>query len=465
MRRSIMLLLFVSIAAYSQSDWWNDVLIWNFSGGVTSPGTGFQNYDGLYGADGGVYAAAVENRPGNPEGDLIVLRKSYDHGYSWTRQNTITIGQGNHAFTPRIVFCDGGSSVILFAVFSFYNGETAACAYKFGAQNLNLISYSIVDSSYPGMGDIRSLTVNPGCGGYYFVMMETLDNWLFLSASPDADDWSPAQPVAANVSRASATGGAGTNVAVTWYDVYQQAVLCATGSSAGINPPVKVSDAPSDASPIPVWEENGSGSLGIVWRSAAGMVTISISQDNGATWSAPQALAAGAYPFADIFNGTSGVVVSFVSPSGQVFTGSADNLSQASSIVFEQRSDHPAWTQNPAVVRHSGISNGMGLFYLSGDGKDLWFDNSLFGEGIGEAGASPLLLSVVPNPSSGPVAISISPDLSGAEIRVFSLDGRVVWTGATADGGVQFDESLPAGVYTVSARTGGTTVNARMLRL
>lgn len=469
MPRFIILLLAVSPFAAAQSDWGMDVLIWDFPGGITTAGVGYQDYDGLYGADYSVFATAVQHRPGNPNGDLIVLRKSSNNGQNWTRQRTITTGANNHAYTPRVVFCDNGASVLLFFLFSPSGGGSVVRCYKYNAQDLSYISGSTVDASYPGMGNIRSFTVNPGCGGYYHVFMETDDNWLYESISPDGATWSPAAPVAANVRRASAAGGPGTRVAVTWYNTTQQTVTVATGNHNGMGSPVSISSAPSNASPIPVWEESGSELLGVVWHSSSNMVTLATSADNGATWSAPQTLAQGIYPFADIFPGTARVVFSHLSPSGQVYTGSALSLSQAPSMVFEQRNEYQASAEHPAVVRHGVLSTIQGLFYMSSDEEKLWFTNSLFTgieDGAGETPPSPGSLTVTPNPSTGPALIQLEPGSSGSMVTVYSLDGRAVWSGAADHGGIHMSDNLPAGLYTVAAvRADGSTLTARMLRL
>jgi hypothetical protein len=466
MRKTIWILSVVSVAAFSQDCWSNDVLIWGFTGGVTSPGTGYQTHDGLYGAGGAVYAAAVQSRPENPNGDLVVLRKSSDHGYTWTRQITITTGNGNTAFTPRLVFCDGGASVVLFVAFQFYNGETGVYGYKYGAESLNFIDFYTVDSSYPGMEPIRSFTINPGCGGYYYGFMETTDNWLYLSVTQDFDNWSPAQPVAANVVRASATGGPGTRVAAAWYDPYQLATVCVTGASGTMGTPVKVGDAPSGAAPIPAWEEGGSENLGVFWHGSGGSVLFSLSGDYGATWTSPSPLASGVYPFADIYNGSTPVAVCYVGASGEVFTGIAASLAGVGSMSFTQRNDYPAYALSPAVIRQSSESGGTGLMYLSADGVNLWFDNAMFPEGIeGPEQSGEQWISVFPNPSAGTVTIRVFPDGGEASVGVYSLDGRLVWSGSTAGGEISREMNLPAGIYTVSAVRGGSRLSSRMILL
>ncbi len=466
MRKSIWILSIVSVAAFSQNYWSNDVLIWGFTGGITSPGTGYQTHDGLYGTGGDVYAAAVQSRPGNPNGDLVVLRKSSDHGYTWTRQITITCGEGNSAFTPRLVFCDGGVNIVLFVAFGFYNGETGVYGYKYGAESLNFIDFFTVDSSYPGMAAIRSFTINPGCSDYYYGFMETADDWLYLSVSQDLESWSPAQPLAANVVRASATGGPGARAAVAWYDPYQLAAVCATGASGTMGTPVKVGDAPSGAAPIPAWEEGGSETLGLFWHNSGEAVLLSLSGDYGATWTTPSTLASGVYPFADIYNGSTPVAVCYTGASGEVFTGIAASLSGAGSMSFTQRNDHPAYTLSPAVIRQSSESGATGLMYLSADGVNLWFDNAMFPEGIEEPEQpGEGWISVFPNPTAGTVTIRVSPGEGEASVGVYSLDGRLVWSGTTTGGEISSNMGLPPGVYSVCAVRGGSRLSSRMILL
>lgn len=411
MERIAAVMLLTAAVSFCGSDWWNDILIWSFDGGLVSPGDGYQIYDGLYGEDFSVYASAVEYRPGDPTGDRIVIRKSFNNGQTWPAQALITTGNGNVASTPRLVFCDNGESLLLFVTLAFYNGETSVYCYKYSSEELGFITYNPVDHSYPGMGAIRSSTVNPGCGGVYHVLMETEGNWLFISSGTDGVNWSPAQPLAANVIRASASGGAGSKVAVAWYDVFQQAVLCATGDQDGIGTPVVVSPAHSGAAPIPVWENSGAETLGVVWHTAENMVVLSLSEDGGLTWGAPIAISPGAFPFADIYTGSSRAVFSLLSASGEVLVGNTHNLSGAADIVFEARNEHQASTAHPAVVRHGGLSSIQALFYMSETEEELWFDNSMFSEGIGEEDPSPgpVGLFVQPNPSSGPVSITVSP--------------------------------------------------------
>jgi len=467
MHKLIVITMLTAAIALCESDWWNDILVWNFDGGLVSPGYGYQIYDGLYGGDFTVYASAVEYRPGDPEGDRIVIRKSFNDGQTWPGQALITTGSGNVAGTPRIVFCDGGESLLLFVTLAFYNGETVVYCYKYATDGLQIISFSPVDRSYPGMGAIRSSTVNPGCGEGYQVIMETVDNWLFTSSSSDGVNWSPAQPLAANAVRASATGGPGSKVCITWYDIFQQAVLCATGDQGGFGTPVVVSPAHTEATPVPVWESGGAETLGVVWHTAENMVMLSLSEDEGSTWAAPIALSPGSYPFADIYSGSTGVVFSLLSPSGEVLVGSSPSLSEAEGMVFETRNEHPASTTHPAVVRHGGLSSVQGLFYMSENEEELWFDNSIFSEVVDEADPipGPALLSVQPNPSSGAVWIHVPPGQGEARVTVFSLDGRAVWSGSTTGNTVQLGVRLPAGVYMVRAVTGAGSVGTRMLRL
>lgn len=460
-------MLLTAAASFCGSDWWNDILIWSFDGGLVSPGDGYQIYDGLYGEDFSVYASAVEYRPGDPTGDRIVIRKSFNNGQTWPAQALITTGNGNVASTPRLVFCDNGESLLLFVTLAFSNGETSVYCYKYNTESLGIITYNPVDHSYPGMGAIRSSTVNPGCGGVYHVLMETEGNWLFTSSGTDGVNWSPAQPLAANVIRASASGGSGSKVAVAWYDVFQQAVLCATGDQEGIGTPVVVSPAHSGAAPIPVWENSGAETLGVVWHTNENMVVLSLSEDGGLTWGAPIAISPGAFPFADIYTGSSRAVFSLLSASGEVLVGNTQNLSGAAGIVFEARNEHQASTAHPAVVRHGGLSSIQALFYMGETEEELWFDNSMFSEGIVEEDPSPgpVGLFVQPNPSSGPVSITVSPGQGEALLTVFSLDGRALWSGSTTERTVQFGVRLPAGVYIVNAVTGAGSASARMLRL
>ncbi|MFO7625820.1 MAG: T9SS type A sorting domain-containing protein [Candidatus Fermentibacteraceae bacterium] len=467
MHKIIAIVALAAAVALCESDWWNDILVWSFDGGLVSAGNGYQIYDGLYGGDFTVYASAVEYRPGNPEGDRIIIRKSFNNGQTWPAQALITTGDGNVASTPRIVFCDNGESLLLFVTLAFYNGETAVCCYKYATDGLTIITFNLVDRSYPGMGAIRSSTVNPGCGGVYHVLMETEDNWLFISSSSDGVNWSPAQPLAANAVRASATGGPGSKAGVAWYDIFQQAVLCVTGDQDGFGTPVVVSPAHADAAPIPVWENSGAEVLGVVWHNAENMAMLSLSEDEGSTWGSPFALSPGSYPFADIFSGTVRVVFSLLSPSGEVLVGNTQNLSGAGSIVFETRNEHQASTDHPAVVRHGGLSSIQGMFYISATEEELWFDNSMFSEVVEDAYQIPGSpgLSVQPNPSSSVVSITVSPGQGEALVTLFSLDGRAVWSGSTTGHAVQVGVRLPAGVYLVNAVTEEGSTSARMLRL
>jgi hypothetical protein len=467
MYKAIALVVLTAALGFCESDWWNDILVWDFDGGLVSPGDGYQIYDGLYGGDFSVYASAVEYRPGDPTGDRIVIRKSFDNGQTWPSEAFITTGNGNVASTSRIVFCDNEENILLFVTLAFYNGETAVFCYKYSTAGLTFISYSQVDRSYPGMGAIRSSTVNPGCGSAYHVVMETEGNWLFTSSGTDGVNWSPAQPLAANAVRASATSGSGDKVAVAWYDIFQQAVVCATGDQSGLGSPVIVSSGHVGAAPIPVWENSGSETLGVVWHSTENVVMLSLSEDEGLTWSDPITLSSGTYPFVDTFTGSSRAVFSLVSPSGEVLVGNTPNLSEAGSIVFEPRNEHPASTAHQAIVRHGGLSSIQGLFYMNDTEEELWFDNSLFTEGI--AGADPssgsVGLSVLPNPSAGVVSITVSPGQGEALVTVFSLDGRAVWSGSTFERTVQMGVPLPTGVYMVNAVTGAGSASTRMLRL
>jgi len=467
MSKSILLIFILSFTVASQPDAGGDFLIWTFPGGLTSPGIGYQNYDGLYGSDAGVYATAVEHLPGDPAGDRIVIRKSPDNGENWTLSAFTTTGAGNTAYTPRVVFCNDGQQILVFVLLrTAFNTSVVTC-YKYSASTLSYISFADVDKSYPGMGPIRSFTVNPGCGGYYHVIMETDANNLFVSSSSNnGATWSPAAQLASNARRVSATRGPGNSVTAVWYDIDQQAVMCALGNESGYGAPVVVAAAPSNASPIPVWEAGSGGTIGVFWHSSDNMVMLSVSQNEAASWSVPEAIAPGLFPFADIFPGSSRVVVSHITAAGTVYSGTALNLSQTASIEFEQRNDHTAFTEHPAVVRYGSLAAIQGLFYIDSTMENLWFDNSLLtgieGGGLPQEPAEEPI-SVVPNPSRGPALINVFD--SGAVITVYSIDGRIVWQGVAEDGTVLLNEDLPAGVYTVSATMGNSLATTRMLRL
>lgn len=135
-------------------------------------------------------------------------------------------------------------------------------------------------------------------------------------------------------------------------------------------------------------------------------------------------------------------------------------------MSFTQRNDHPAYTLSPAVIRQSSESGATGLMYLSADGVNLWFDNAMFPEGIEEPEQpGEGWISVFPNPTAGTVTIRVSPGEGEASVGVYSLDGRLVWSGTTTGGEISSNMGLPPGVYSVCAVRGGSRLSSRMILL
>ncbi len=384
-------------------------------------------------------------------GDRFIIRKSFNNGLSWTRQNTFS-ATTIQIFSPS--FCIAPSTGNIFVVCSASQGNETSLLIgrEYSYDALFLVQNIDLEFEYPGAGLIRSsFVVANTTSDEVWLFVEDQNDWLYLSRSSDLSTWTPFEPVAVNVSRPSGEVCAEGNVAVTWSQSITGDIMCAVGSIDGsFQPAVTVTtNASTMATPIPAWEHLGEYNLGVIWHSDTGKSYLNLSSDGGETWGEDLFVVNGYYPYIDHFAGTRRMGACAVNEAGDVLVANASNLSALPMAPFTVRSGHQATIDEPAKVAFGQSSYQLALFYLTPTTEDFWFNSSVL-TGIEEGEGHSVSPSVTagPNPSAGSFSVSAAGFFGNAVYGVYSLDGRLITSSTSDTGGVTINGSqLPAGLH------------------
>ncbi len=115
----IAIFAFLTPEASAQYRWGEDRLIAHFDNGVAVTGPGYSSFHCFYGTDSDVFVGIVEDSTSNL-GDRFIIRKSFNNGLSWTRQNTFS-ATTIQIFSPS--FCIAPSTGNIFVVCSASHGN------------------------------------------------------------------------------------------------------------------------------------------------------------------------------------------------------------------------------------------------------------------------------------------------------------------------------------------------------
>jgi hypothetical protein len=459
------------LPAGPEPSWGNDVLVWDMPAISTWIGPGIAYCDGSYTPSGILYAVSCADLAS----DLLPVYSSTDNGNTWHLANFIT-GGGWSIHGPRICISENDTQDYFFV----YVASTSSTSFglpmgfRFTLPDFAFDGFLYLDWSNPACDTIRSVAVaRTPSSGQQWVFADDISNNLFLSISSDeGNTWTPCSLVAKGAARPSATAGPDGTVYVTYQEtVGEGAIKCIAFGADTVS--ATIGTAAQDAAPIPAVEWAGEQLAGIVWHDASNNIMISLTDDKGATWSLPEPVGQGYYPFIDVFPGTRNCAMAYIDQiTSRIKVASATGLLGLASATPVVRSDFVPTLYGPPIVRYGALPGIVALFYMGPGPQDIWYDNSYFlssPESGPDSGAPGL--HIFPNPASGMVSVAFS--LAGGpgqvRLQVFDLGGRVIeslFEGTSSGESLGFSlEGLPAGVYSVVLTTPRSVASQRLVRL
>lgn len=464
---TIFTVILISGFASAQVLWGPDQLIGHFDEGLSSVGSGFSNFDCLYGSNSDVFVAFCEHTT-SASGDKFIIRKSFNNGETWTYQNSAT-GNVNGLVSPGLCTIPGTSLILTCIITRFPSGQHVIDTYRFNYSDLTNSGYSQADFSYSGAGNPEyCFALSNDAAGEVWIFTVDDNNWLFLTRTVDGLSWTPSVPVAANVTRPSGAVAADGHVAVAWVQETTGKVYCTTADVGALfQPAVEVTqNASTDASPVAGWEHIGDENLGILWHSDSGYSWMNTSADQGVSWSSDQQIAQGIYPYMNNFTGTRRMGTCYTTSDGHVMVANSATLSAIPASEFTQRNGNDAYMAGPARTAFGESSGKLAVFYTSPGLNDLWFNSSVF-QGINEGSqtSQPLSVTAGPNPAGEAFSVKASGFTGTVHFTVFSLDGRIQLEENSESGEIVFDSgSLPRGTYSVVAENQGSMASCMVVR-
>ncbi|PIE52938.1 hypothetical protein CSA37_04655 [Candidatus Fermentibacteria bacterium] len=464
---SVFILLVLSARALAQPLWAEDRQVGYFSEGVSSAGPGFPNIDALYGESDDLFVAMVEHST-TTEGDRLYVSKSSNNGIDWTLRKAIT-GGNNNIISPSIVRIPGTELLLTAVITQFPNGQCFVDTYRHNSNSLVYKGHSVADFSYPGAGEPVSCTLLENIpGGEVWAFAVDDNNTLFLTRSGDGITWSSSIPVAANAVRPQAEVSSDGHVAVTWIQPGTGKIFCAVADRYGsFGSAVQVSgSADASASPSVAWEHVGDKVLGIVWHNNQNQCLLSMSTDNGLTWSTPESFGEGFYPCIDRFHGKRRIGACYTKENGDILVAKSVMLSGLPSGNFSVRNTHSAYTGGYSIVKYGATTSQLALFFVSEDEKHIWYNSENWtGTEEENSGTYGLSVSVSPNPAGSIANLSSSGGTGPARYRIYSADGRLAEEAVSVQNQFTLDTSeLPPGMYLVTCEKEGMTASCRMVR-
>ncbi len=468
------LLSIFSQQAFSKTGWANDVLVAHTMEGINITGPGYSNFNCMYNTNDDMLVTFVRHQT-TGLGDILTINKSFNNGYTWPRTNTEVKGGTVRLVSPSFAPIPGTDSLIVAIINDFpeaaYPSQLSTYKYTYST-DVFYHSYSQADYSYPGAGEpISCLLIGNEIAGEVWLFAESDNNWLFLTRSSDGTEWSASVPVSADVVRPSAVVAVDGRVAVTWLEPSTNNIMCSISDvSANFQPAVVVSENASEmASPYVAWEHSGGSNIGIVWHGADDKSYISISQDDGLSWSDGELLGEGdgIYPYINNFPGTRRMGVCYTTLDGNIKVANALTLAAASASTYTVRNHNTAYIGGAARVAYGEEPGQIALFFLSSSTQDLWITSSRFYEsGIEEShGNEEIYVTVTPNPTGGFFTLDTQGFIGNVQFTLYSLDGRVIERSSETNGSFSVDGTqLPAGIYNATASGDGKTISCRVVR-
>lgn len=461
----ISVLPFTAFTSYAQTRWGEDRLVGHFDEGLTQVAAGYSHFDCLYGTGGDLFVAFIAEGT-STDGDLLTIRKSFDDGLTWAYERQVT-GGPNELFSPNACLLPGGDFLLLVTVSYYPGGNSFLDSYRYTYETLSYQGYSQADFSYPGSGNPYScFSVTNEAGGEIWLFVVDDNQWLYLTRSPDGITWTPSVPVAANVERPFAEVSADGHVAVVWSHSTSSDLICTIADSEGnFQPAVTVTEnASTNASAVAGWEHIGEQHLGVVWHNSAGQCFMNISPDGGGSWGPDLFLHNGIYPYIDHFEGTNRMGACMATASSEVVVTSSPSLAALPQSQFTVRSCHQASLGGPPKVVFGGTSGQLALFYLGPGTVDFWFNSSVLLGIEEEEESGQVSVTAGPNPANGHFSVISSGFPGMVHYRVYSTDGRCVYTASDESGGITVSAvDLPAGTYTIVAEDDFSAASCRVV--
>ena len=456
--------------------WTNDELVWDMTTNTTWIGYGYTYCDAVYDQSQQLYVAAIAD--GEVSDTLKICRYINNPPAPGYWRNMVGMAANILLTDPAISLSSYGSDDFITFFCTVDIGE------KGMIQGMRILLPDFIfsailfpDWSNPLAGELRSITVvSFSDGNTQWVFADDVNNRLFLTKSEDAGStWTPSELVAENAARPTASAGPVDRVYVSYQETTgENAIKCLIFYESGVTE-ATVGTGAANSAPIPIAEWQSPQNVGIVFHDQNNSVRLTFSYDFGISWSIPQTIGEGIYPFTDIFPGTNRVCLAYIDvDSSAIRTGAATGLIGLPGADYEIRSDYAVSMAGPPVVRYSLYGTFPGIYallYLGPGPSDLWFDATTL-TGAGSASGiviGQLFLDVSPNPCPGELSVSFGLGVQGhAELGIYSLDGRLVasvFSGTAAGGTSMAGNRLPAGIYSVVLRTGGKMITRRFVRL
>ncbi len=454
--------------------WDDDVLIWDMTENSTWTGPGLTYCTGIFDLEGKQYAAAIIDSTGS-QGNVVKLFSSDDGGDVWLYENWITGGSFTMTDPEMVLSPESPASYLYF----FYTASSPAMVIPIGLR-FSLPDFIVEAGLIPDWpASDTLLSVEAVCHpetGELWVFGDDNNHNINLSRSTDnGDSWTTAELVATDAVLPAAAPGPAGWVYLTYRRVSDNKIMSiAFGETSYYE--TEVADGGDTSAPIIASEQTGTGDISsIIYHDADFNIRMALSDDNGANWSVSSAIAKGYYPFIDVYRQTSRCALAFIDfNTEEIFYASADNLPDLASQVSYVVSDQPVALSGPPVVRYGTRSSEVGLFYMGpGVGgpapQDLWYDNSRHTQSNPETGYIENGLTAVPNPFADYFAIEFGLDEPGeCTLDIYTMDGRLiesVYRGFTTGESLSTGEGLPAGIYNVVLRAGGSITSRRIVKL
>jgi len=456
--------------------WADDELVWDMTTNTTWIGYGHTYCDAVYDPFTQLYAVAIAD--GEVSDTLKICRYINIPPAPGFWKNMVGIA-ANVLLTDPVISLTSYQSDDFISFFYIADiGEKGII------QGMRLLlpdfSFSAIllpDWSNPLAGELLSITVvSFPDGDTQWVFADDVNDRLFLTKSEDAGStWTPSELVAENVTRPTASIGPVDRVYVSYQEtVGENAIKCLIFDDEVVTE-ATVGTGAVNSAPIPIAEWQGPQNVGIVFHDQNNNVKLTVSYDFGISWSIPQTIGEGIYPFVDIFPGTNRACLAYIDvDSSAIRTGAATGLIGLPGADYEIRSDNAVSMAGPPVVRYSLYGTFPGIYallYLGPGPSDLWFDATTL-TGVESASGiviGQLFLEVSPNPSPGELLVSFGLGVPAhAELDIYSLDGRLVesiFSGTASGGTYMAGGGLPAGIYSVVLRTDCEIITRRFVRL
>lgn len=469
---SVLSLLLVSVLPpaglsnpFPSPTWSYDVQVWDMSAPTTWMGPGHDYVEAIMTPEEVLLVCAVVDA----SIDSLKLFSSEEGGACWIKRQMLT---SSWSFRDPEMYVEDGPVDNLFLLVAANSGEFQGMilVMRMELPHLRVTGVSEIPWNQSGTDTLNSLTAvwDPEtCMHRLFA--DDVSGRLYSASSPDGLSWSPMELLVTNASRPVAAAGPGGRVYVAYQETVIGDIHCLLITPGGITDTV-LGEGAEAACPDPACEWTGGQTAAVVWHSTGDEILLSLSDDSGNTWSAPQVAGTGIYPCLETGAGSSNSILAYVDAgAGLVRVVSAGSIEGLLDTTGEIRGGVPPSTDCPPVVRQGPLPSVQALFFLGSGSEDIWFDSALYTGIHGEEETGGIRLCVSPNPSAEAFSIEWSRSGGqGAMLSLYSIDGRLLeCLPAEQDEGclTGFGSDLPTGAYIMRLSSSTGSVSSRFVKL